>query len=685
MAIVALLGCAAMLAGGQAPAAPTAADIEQAVAAAGSYDYGQSRAALAAVDKLVNATHGNPALRAAIEKEMVKLLGSSAKFGCKQEICRRLWIIGTDASVPALGQMLADADGKVAEAACFALSRHPSPVVGKALRDALSQAQGAGLIAVIRLLGDRRAPECVDALAALTTSPDAATSAAAVTALGAIATPPGVKALAALHSGDRADRRAAASHALLQAGQELAARGQADEAKAAFEQLAAAAEPPHIRRGAFLGRVRLGGPDAAALVLAALGGKDDALNAAAIASIPVLRGEKISALFAERLPQLPPAQQELLIAALADRGEASARPAIVQAAGHAELPVRVAAIKALGVLGDVSCVPLVIKACGAGGDEARIAGATLRLIRGEGVETAIVRAMTAAEPRVRAPLIRVLADRRCAEAAAAFLTEAASDDTDVCQAALEALGKVGGERELPGLIRLLVELKAETARAHAERALGQVVQQIADPSRRADAMLAALNTAKAPAARCSLLRVLGTVAGEKSYTAVVEAMRAGDAEVSDTAVRVLADWPDRRAQDVLLDLVRNTTVQPHRVLALRGYVRLLGQDKQRPAQETARLYAEVMGQARRPDEKKLVLAGLAGVAHPDALKTALVCLDDASIRSEACLATVAIARAVARPNRAQAKAALEKVLSASEDQNIRTQARTALDEIGKLP
>jgi len=159
-----LLGYAVVDLAGQAGATPTAAEIEKAVAAVAGHDFGQSRSALWTIDKIINDTHGSAALRAVVEREMVKLLESGAKFAAKQEICRRLWIIGTDASVPALRQMLANPDGRVVEAACFALSRHPSPAVGKALREALGQAKGTGLVAVIRLLGDRRDAQCVEAL-----------------------------------------------------------------------------------------------------------------------------------------------------------------------------------------------------------------------------------------------------------------------------------------------------------------------------------------------------------------------------------------------------------------------------------------------------------------------------------------------------------------------------------------
>ena len=162
--------CAALYGAGPAFAATTEADIEKAVAAIRDYDYGQSRKALLAVEKLINETYGNAKLRARIEKGLVTVLKSDATLACKQFVCRKLRIIGTDASVPALAEMLGSANNHVVEAACYALSRHPSPAVSRALRDALGKARGKGLVAVINLLGDRRDEQSAAPIAKLSES-----------------------------------------------------------------------------------------------------------------------------------------------------------------------------------------------------------------------------------------------------------------------------------------------------------------------------------------------------------------------------------------------------------------------------------------------------------------------------------------------------------------------------------
>ena len=264
-------------------AAPAPEEVTSAVAAAGGYDYGKSSAPWRAIDRLVNQTRGNAELRATLEKALVKLLDSDASLACKQEACRRLWIVGSETAVPALAKLLSSSDTRLVEAACYALSRCPSKAAGQALRGALPQAQGISLAVVITALGDRRDAQADATVASLASSREAVVADAATAALGKIATPLAVAKLRDGLAGDAA-RQASASAALLQAGQEMARQGKAFAARKVFEELASAPQR-HIRRGALLGRIQLGGAEAVPLILTALDDKDEALQAAAVASV----------------------------------------------------------------------------------------------------------------------------------------------------------------------------------------------------------------------------------------------------------------------------------------------------------------------------------------------------------------------------------------------------------------
>jgi hypothetical protein len=144
----------------------------------------------------------------------------------------------------------------------------------------------------------------------------------------------------------------------------------------------------------------------------------------------------------------------------------------------------------------------------------------------------------------------------------------------------------------------------------------------------------------------------------------------------------MADWPDARAAQPLLDLVKSATNETHRTLALRGYVRLLRLTEDGDATATVRKYADVLALAHSPEAKKLVLGGLANLDHPEALRLACEQLADAAVRSEAAVAAVKIARATLGADRTGARSALQKVLSVSADEPVAAEAQKILEQLG---
>jgi hypothetical protein len=237
------------------------------------------------------------------------------------------------------------------------------------------------------------------------------------------------------------------------------------------------------------------------------------------------------------------------------------------------------------------------------------------------------------------------------------------------------MGRLAGEKDLPALVSLLAQIKGAGGRADAERAVVVVARKTAEPGSQADAILAAMNGEQQVEARCSLLRVLGGVANQKALDAVCNALKDGDAQVRDTAVRTLSDWPNAQAAETLLGIYRETQDQAHRLLSLRGLVRVLSiSAEEYPADKAVEIYRQVVKLLGSPAEKKLVLSGLSNIAHPGALEMACTGLDDEAVKAEAAPAVVKIARAIAGSCRVEARAAAEKVLSTTTNQIIRRQA-----------
>lgn len=250
-------GLAALAAGPELLDGPSTAKITKTVEHCTDYDYGRSTVPWHELDQLVNATHDKPELREQIERELARLLEEGVSLACKQEICRRLWVIGSNASLPSLEKMLTDSDVHTAEAACYAISNHPSKLADEVLQKSLGRHNDAGLVAIITLVGDRRVANAVGRLTSLAKQAFGEAEAAAIEALGKIASGKAIEALVHLHA-EGGNKGHKVSHALLASSQKLLSMDKKLEAELLLKRLSARSELAHIRRGAKLALQKAG-------------------------------------------------------------------------------------------------------------------------------------------------------------------------------------------------------------------------------------------------------------------------------------------------------------------------------------------------------------------------------------------------------------------------------------------
>jgi HEAT repeat protein len=349
-----------------------------------------------------------------------------------------------------------------------------------------------------------------------------------------------------------------------------------------------------------------------------------------------------------------------------------------------EESVRLAAIDAAASLGgDEAVPPLVTFLAKAGETERKAARLALERIPGDEASRAIAGLMGGAEPGARRILLGVLAERGAKAHLDRILDHVGDEDESVRAAALAAVGALADEKSMPLLVGTLLRAKGDRELAAAEKATAAVCARAAgavDKEACSGPVLDGLIGASTPT-RCALLRVLGRIGDAGSLSAVRGAARDGSAEVKDVAVRVLAGWPDPSAADALLSIAQSSPNITHRVLALRGCARLLGFGGAGTAERRLAMYGDALAAASRPEEKKLVLSGLADMPHPGALELAESCVVNPELEAEALAAIVKIARAISGAHREEATSALEKIVRTSRNQNARRQAKEAIDFI----
>ena len=83
--------------------------------------------------------------------------------------------------------------------------------------------------------------------------------------------------------------------------------------------------------------------------------------------------------------------------------------------------------------------------------------------------------------------------------------------------------------------------------------------------------------------------------------------------------------------------------------------------------------------AKRPDEKKQAISGLAEVRDISSLNAVAPCMDDAALKEEAANAAVRLGRDLWNRNAEAVKAAMQKVLEVSKNDGLKKQAQENLD------
>jgi HEAT repeat protein len=431
--------------------------------------------------------------------------------------------------------------------------------------------------------------------------------------------------------------------------------------------------------------VALAQQEAIDIVIEALKSNDPAMQAGAIALVRDIPGKEITEALAKQLPNLPAAGQVQLLSAFADRADAAALPAVIKAADSGDESVRIAAIKAVGQLGDASSVSLLSsRAALASGEEQKAARESLYRLRGQQVDQAILAAIPTAQPDVKIELIQSVGQRNILPGIPVLLKTAADGDTKVQRESFKVLKTVADEKFLPVLVELLIKTKSESVRGEAEKTVAAVAHKIQQKDRQAQAVLAALAQVVDVEARCSLLSVLGRIGDNSALPELRKALASDNAKIQDAAIRALSDWPNPAPVDDLLALAKTSSNQVHRILALRGFVRLLGLETSRPAEEMIKLYQQAMKLAPDVPEKRKVLSGLANTKSLAALEMAATCLQDSALQQEAEIAVVKIAEGIYGSYPEKTKDVLGKILQTSKSDSLREQAQNVVNQIGRF-
>jgi hypothetical protein len=564
-------------------------------------------------------------------------------------------VVGDKNAVSALVQLLPDETLNLY--ARFGLEGIRDPAAAEALRAAARDLQGRPLVGVLGSLGQIRDEASVGLLTEMLDQEDSLIANSAAAALGKIGSSKAAEALqAALAKNARA--QTAIADACIVCADALAAAGKKDEAIALLDALSQVNLPAHVQIAALKGRFGILRDDGQDLLIEQLSSTDGARFNLGLAVMRDMSAEGLAKKLADRLKDLSPSRQALLLLALGDRPEGPL-PEMLAAASTSDSPeLREAAIRVLAKRGDASAAPILLDAALSEGSFAASAQQGLQTLQGKAVDDAIVARLADADPQAKVVLFELAGVRRIA-AATPLVRQALNDsNAEVKAAALNAFAQLADVNDMDVLLERASASDAADAAA-SRQALRTAVLRLGDQEASTRKLADRLTNAT-PEYRAYLLELLGQMGGSAALKAVVASANSSDAATKDAATRVLGDWPNAEAASALLAIAKNDREAKYQIRALRGYLRIARQ-LQLPAEERLVMFLTAMDVARRDEEKQLAMDVLTRIPSSETLLVAVSFLDDPTVKAAAADAAVRIAPKVLASDAKTVAAAMQKV------------------------
>lgn len=603
-----------------------------------TYDYGEHEEILSQLRDYVHSHRIGQESRKELEKSLASFLKTEAAPAAKQEVCRYLRVIGTDASVPALAWILSDPH--TSDMARYALESISGEAADNALIHALHQTAGKTQIGIITSLGTRRIKKAVPDLGRLLRDENPEVAIAAAAALGKIADEEASKVLLQALPDEESPLQIQAAASLLSCAEEFHKNKKTDRAFGLFDRLFSLDLPFSLRQSALLGKLATSGQEAEKIILGILRNKEPDLYPPAIRMIrPVFDETGIQSII-EILHNLPVRSQLQVIEVLSHYPRNVAVTPIAAAIRSGSKEVRVKALEALGRLGEASQVEILVDSAAHGDKmETDAARSSLYSLRGPEVDQKILADLVkATDPALEGELIRSIGTRRIQEGKKPLIDKALSSSSQNRLLAIRALKQLVTSSDLYLLLDLLLESQAERQRSEIRTVIASSVQESSNPMRRTQIILNRLKNSKDNRDRSILLRALGDVGEDSSLPYLRQALKSKDDEIYDAAVRALAGWPNTIPSDDLIQIAQSAESKTHRILALRAFIRMAGLEEYRLANGIVDKLEKALSLAERAEERKMVLSLLPRFPCPGAFRVALSLLDDSQTQAEASLA-----------------------------------------------
>jgi len=425
----------------------------------------------------------------------------------------------------------------------------------------------------------------------------------------------------------------------------------------------------NVRIAAIRALPEIGDAAAAPVLVSLLGDAESEVARAAQDALGALAGPEVDAAIAAMLKEPNAEARRIAIEQIGQRRPVGAIPALLKAAEDPDESVRVASLKALGNLAGGAEFPaligLLLKAKSPA--EIRAGGSALSAI-----------CVREARPVAGKVVIRRAVYGDLPGGASIDVTKKVAAIVRAGSLSVEASNSNFGDPARGVAKKLRVEYtvdgRLETKTVNEGETL--TITAGVTPQAFIDALCAAL--AQAPAEpKLALLRILRSARGPKALAAVRTAATDANAEIRNAAISLLCRWPTADALPDVVKLAKTSSNPKLKILALRGYIRLIPLQNV-PVKEKLASLKDALTLVERNEEKKLALAVLGGIPAVEALALVAPHLSNPAVKEEASLAAVGIAERIVRRHPSQVAEAMSQVLKVTANKQTARSARRLL-------
>jgi len=590
-----------------APAPAEPANPNELVKSLSTYDIGGNRTDILALEDYLRSQ--SPSGRAKLETQLLPLLeNSSVPYGAKDQICRWLVWTGSARSVPTLEKL--SSNPKLGNSAVYALMDIPGEESGKALLHLLDQAPPELQSAIIGALGRRHDNAATAKLSALAGSSNESVAAAALTGLGAIGSSDALQALQNLKANPavvtvRHEALINGAFRLLKTGSNKSL------ALSVFNTVLTQSENPTLQIGALEGLISVQGADALPALLPLLQNQNPKVRLGAARLTASIPGTETGSKLAGLLEKLDADVQAVIVLSFANGKNPSALMLAQKSLTSSNPSVRLAAVNALGLVGDDSTVAALLPLLAEKGDLATAATESLGKLPGSGVTRALRKVLPTQQGAARACLIKVLGDRLDRDSFESFLSATADSDPAIRTAAFSSIGRTSHPDDLAKLLTLIPNAKTAQDQKGLSSALSLAARSNPNQNEAA-ALLEKELPAAQPAIRDLLIITLANMECEKASSALEKLLNNPDVDARKDVIRTLSGAKTPSTTRMLLQAAQKAQDPTERILALRGYLDGLdAQQNKKPVD-----YKNVWPLASRQEEKDAILASLKKMHGP---------------------------------------------------------------------